>query len=300
MSIWQNIELDQKYSIEKKITLSEGYTPLSKITYSGIDIWIKREDYNPSKSFKDRGTALKLSELMSEGINEAVISSSGNAAISYLTYANNNNFNMHIVVSPNTNSSKLKLIKELIKEGNHQLYIESKARNFAAKISAQKAIPNLRASTDGSIINAYQTIGDEIKGRQFTDVFIPTSSGTGLVGMAQGLDLNVTSVHACQTAKVNPISSEFDKDFKVEESSLATSIVDNKSLRKPQVLKIIKESSGSGWTLENADIKHALEIAGRQLEENVSDTSALALAGAIKAIDKNSTGMKIVVIATGL
>ncbi|HEY9077508.1 MAG TPA: pyridoxal-phosphate dependent enzyme [Anaerolineaceae bacterium] len=69
------------------ITLGEGQTPLLWITWRGEPLGLKMESYNPTGSYKDRGTAALVSFLKSRGVNEAVEDSSGNAGASFAAYA---------------------------------------------------------------------------------------------------------------------------------------------------------------------------------------------------------------------
>lgn len=69
------------------VTLGEGDTPLLGAMVNGHDVYFKMESQNPTGSFKDRGTAVLLSFLLSRGIHEAVEDSSGNAGASFAAYA---------------------------------------------------------------------------------------------------------------------------------------------------------------------------------------------------------------------
>jgi threonine synthase len=69
------------------VTLGEGNTPLIWDTFDGSKIGFKLESLNPTGSFKDRGTALLLSHLLSRGVEEVVEDSSGNAGSSLAAYS---------------------------------------------------------------------------------------------------------------------------------------------------------------------------------------------------------------------
>ena len=82
-------------------------TPLIKFA----DVFLKREDLNPTGSAKDRAISLQVDYLKSQGFRAAVISSTGNAAISALYYCQKNSINLTVFVSSNINPEKLKLIQ---------------------------------------------------------------------------------------------------------------------------------------------------------------------------------------------
>ncbi len=69
------------------VSLGEGNTPLIWREIFGRRVAFKLEFLNPSGSFKDRGTVLLLSFLLSRGVTEAVEDSSGNAGASFAAYA---------------------------------------------------------------------------------------------------------------------------------------------------------------------------------------------------------------------
>jgi len=69
------------------LTLGEGDTPLVPANYAGLALWLKLESLNPSGSYKDRGSAVLLTQLAARGVREAVEDSSGNAGASFAAYA---------------------------------------------------------------------------------------------------------------------------------------------------------------------------------------------------------------------
>src|SRR3990170_1476527 len=69
------------------VTLGEGNTPLVWGKVNEYHIAFKLESQNPTGSFKDRGSALLVSFLLSRGVEAAVEDSSGNAGASFAAYA---------------------------------------------------------------------------------------------------------------------------------------------------------------------------------------------------------------------
>jgi threonine dehydratase len=81
-------------------------TPIVQID----NIYFKREDTNLTGSIKDRSVPIQLKNISSQGIYKAVISSTGNAAISASFFAHKYNIDLTIFVSPKVNQNKLKLL----------------------------------------------------------------------------------------------------------------------------------------------------------------------------------------------
>ncbi|KPL80085.1 pyridoxal-phosphate dependent enzyme [Levilinea saccharolytica] len=69
------------------VTLGEGQTPLVWVQRDGRSIGLKLESLNPTGSYKDRGTAVLISQLRARGAESAVEDSSGNAGASFAAYA---------------------------------------------------------------------------------------------------------------------------------------------------------------------------------------------------------------------
>jgi threonine synthase len=61
------------------ISLGEGQTPLIPLKDNNRTVWLKLESLNPTGSYKDRGSAVLLSQLAARGAGQAVEDSSGNA-----------------------------------------------------------------------------------------------------------------------------------------------------------------------------------------------------------------------------
>lgn len=69
------------------ISLGEGTTPLVWEDHLGAKIGLKLESLNPSGSYKDRGSAIIVSQLLGRKATRAVEDSSGNAGASFAAYA---------------------------------------------------------------------------------------------------------------------------------------------------------------------------------------------------------------------
>jgi len=69
------------------VHLGEGDTPLVRSSAFGREVMFKVEFFNPTSSFKDRGTAVLVSHLLARGVKSAADDSSGNAGSSFAAYA---------------------------------------------------------------------------------------------------------------------------------------------------------------------------------------------------------------------
>lgn len=310
MSIWDTKQV--RKSVDEHIellTLDEGGTQVENVKINGTNILLKREDQNPTGSWKDRGSAYKMTLMSNRETKEAVISSSGNAAISYLTYAQlMPNLKLHVVVSPKINPLKLEKIKQLL-DNRHQLHVVDQTRKTSIKIAAERGIPNLRASIDEEIVKGYWSLGFELaeilksKGDNTNSaLFCPVSSGTALVGLAQGLLMKLQDIYlmpqiyVCQTQSVAPMVNDLSTTETSSEASLADAIIDTIALRLHQVEKVINETNGGGFAITNNELVNAQEQISTH---KLSYTSLLSVAGFLR-VREHKKLKNVICITSGL
>ncbi len=77
--------------IKEHLSLGEGFTPLQKFRqlFSDLDIlfYIKKENLNPTGSFRDRAAAIMVSHALSLGYSKILCASDGNLGASIAAYA---------------------------------------------------------------------------------------------------------------------------------------------------------------------------------------------------------------------
>ena len=91
-NIWRFHELLPLQAPNLNLSLGEGGTPLIRAASLGMmlgcpNLFIKDERQGPTASFKDRQASITVAALKEAGIDEFVIASTGNVAISYSAYA---------------------------------------------------------------------------------------------------------------------------------------------------------------------------------------------------------------------
>lgn len=255
------------------------------------NIYFKREDLSTTGSAKDRAIPNQINNLLSQNFKSAVISSTGNAAISAQYFCSQNNVDLTIFVSPHTDPNKLSLLK------NYR--ISDKPISDAIKFSKQNNAYLLRQSTDESAIKGYSSLGKELTNElpNVTSVFFPASSGATLLGCSQELPSSV-KIFAVQSAYNCPISKVFTSDFHPESSNITDALTAKFVPLKSQVVSAIKNSSGSGLVISNSEILTAQKTL-ESYNINCSLEGALTLAGLRKAKTKFDIGQYPVVIITG-
>ena len=311
--IWKHKEIRKSINLEEPylLTLNEGDTPIDRINLGNLKLIVKREDKNPTGSWKDRGTAYKITEMKAKRVKNGVLSSSGNAAISFLEYSRlYPQLKLSILVSKNINQEKLSIIKKLIEGTKHELLITDQPRKLSVEVSAKQKIPNLRASFDDEIVKGYWSLGFEIfslvknqNNMKSVAIFVPSSSGTALVGLVNGLFIKVEEeykmprIFVCQTEKVHPFVEENNNE--TEESSLADAIIDSIGTRKPQISKIMNITNGKAYAISNLELVNAKKFIESKRINGLSYTSLLSIAGFLRAQEEGEKFKEVICIASG-
>ncbi len=252
------------------------------------NVFFKREDQNPTGSVKDRAIPGQIDYLISSGFKSAVISSTGNAAISTQYYCQQKNIPLTIFVSPHAHPQKLKLLKNVQK--SYQPISD------AIKFSKINHAYLLRQSTDPVAIKGYQSLGQEITKQlpRITSVYLPVGSGATLLGVAQILPANV-KIFAVQPAS-NPSLAKFWRQPYTPEKQTITDALSVKTLPlKDRLIDTINRHHGLGVIVQNQEVI----TAQNDLKSlSVCPESALAYAGFIKT--KKLAGAYPVIIVTGV
>ncbi len=252
-------------------------TPLEKFG----EVYLKREDKNLTGSAKDRAIELQVEQLIKLGFTKAVISSSGNAAISAGYFCQKNHVSLTAYLPIKIPNSKLALI-------NAQSIIVNATPISSAFRLSKSGYYFLRQSTDPIARVGYQQIATEILQQypQVSSIFIPVGSGATLLGISEKLPKTV-KIFAVQPASHCPIAGYFDHEF-IPETTTATDALSVKMLPLKQS---VVSACYSGIVVQNADV----------LTQNI-DTSAegnLAYAGYLKAKKIHPVGDYPIILLTG-
>lgn len=261
-------------------------TPLTKIG----QLYFKREDLNPTGSAKDRALPVQIENLLQQKYSTAVISSTGNAAISASYYCHQANIPLTVFVSPHINPKKLSLIKA---------HVIKSPRPISDSIKFSKSHKSylLRQSTDPHAQTGYGQIATEllIQLPEITSLIIPVGSGTTLLGVAKKLPKNV-KIFAAQSAANPTISSHFDSEYLPEEINITDSLTVKYLPLKKEIIAQIKQHHGSAATLSSLQINEQLNIV-KQLKASIE--TALSLAAIEKLKSTQDLGDFPVILVTG-
>ncbi|MEB3760296.1 MAG: pyridoxal-phosphate dependent enzyme [Desulfurococcales archaeon] len=166
-----------------KPILGEGNTPLVK----DKTVVYKLEYLNPTGSFKDRGVSLSVWIASRLGYKCVTVDSSGNTAISTAAYASRLGLESHIHVPAGADESKTRIVRFL----GGKLYIHNTREEayYNARREADKCYYIAHQSSP-IFLEGIKTLGEELSRdlrEESTDIVLPVSSGSLLLGVVRGL-----------------------------------------------------------------------------------------------------------------
>jgi len=305
--IWCFQQLLPRYRY--RATLGEGLTRIVDLRVNNMKIMAKMESQNPTGSFKDRGAALAVSMALSMDAKAVVEDSSGNAGIATACYSKTHGVSP-IIVAPST-APKGKL--DLIRLCGADVVI-ARDREHAAALAPRIAIERSGAYLPHTWlphhIEAMKTIAFEIH-YQVDElpeaIFVPTSSGTLLLGLYRGFkDLvrlgyrdRIPRLIAVQTRSFHPIYTAMKGgELEPDEENLADGISIKRPPRLREIVDAVNDSKGDVVVVSNQEIKGALkELISRGVI--VEPTSAVSLAGLLRSVESGSAFERAMVILTG-
>ena len=268
--------------------LGEGKTPLELdpglARWAGIDqLWVKREDLNPTGSHKDRGAVVQVAACVQEGQRVAVISSSGNAALSAATYGSSAGVSVVALLSPMTDPARVAVLRA----SGREWWSPTKPINYGIRLSRVRGWPDLRPSQSVEAVRGFRTLGEELANELLpgTAVFGYASSGATYAAMGEvfaerGCRL---PLHPVQAGLVNGISKAFGRPGDGRRSvvgDLGVKVSD----RAAAVEAMVRDGGGQAWWVDDGAITaagDALNARGYDVAPECSAALAgLALAGA--------------------
>jgi threonine synthase len=196
-SIWRYRELLPVTNPANIVSLGEGFTPLIHAKKLGKllgleRLYIKDERQGPTGSFKDRQASVAISVMKERGINEVVLASTGNVALSYAAYAAKAGIKLWTFVVETVPEEKLREIAlyggEVIKVRGTYDQTKIVAANFAEQegIFLDKGIKSLAG------VAGMKTVGYEIAEQMYWHApdwyFQSVSGGMGPLGVTRGFE----------------------------------------------------------------------------------------------------------------
>ncbi|MGP4049432.1 threonine synthase [Streptomyces sp. 2A115] len=263
------------------VSLGEGRTPLVPLR-DGVSA--KLDFLLPTLSFKDRGAVLLAELALRLRPRRVIADSSGNAGTAMAAYSARAQLPCTVYVPEGTSAKKLEQI------GAHgaRLEVVPGDREAAAR-AAREAADEEGTFYASHVFNPYFLHGtktyvhelwEDLGGRLPEVLVVPVGNGTLLLGAAlaiaelhaAGLIDRRPALYAVQSAAVAPLAHAWDEGAEdlVGVTPMALTFAEGIAIPRPprarQILRAVRESGGSFFTVTEDQIRHAQsDLASRGL-----------------------------------
>jgi threonine synthase len=301
--------------IARPITLGEGCTPLVEANWGDLRPHFKLEWFNPTGSFKDRGSAVLLSFLRQIGVDAVLEDSSGNGGSSMAGLGAAGGLRVKILAPASTSPAKIAQVRaygaevQLVdgpREESEAEAIRQSKQTFYASHNWQ---PFFLEGTKSFAYELWEDFGFKAP----DNVVMPVGAGSSLLGCAFGFRelkkagqiTKLPRLFVAQPLNCSPIDASFKAGVDTPVArDVHKTIAEGTAIKSPmrlrEIIMAVRESGGGAVALTEDAIVAALRRLARQglFAEPTSASAAAALdklvgGGAIRP------GETTVVILTG-
>jgi threonine synthase len=291
--------------IEKPITLGEGCTPLVQQAWGNLRPYFKLEWFNPTGSFKDRGSAVMLSFLRQIGVDTILEDSSGNGGSSMAGLGAAGGMRVKILAPASTSPAKIAQARAY---GADMQLVEGPREDSEAEAIRQSEDTFYASHNwqpfflEGTKSLAYE-LWEDLGFRAPDNVVIPVGAGSSLLGCAFGFRelreagqiTKLPRLFATQPLNCSPIDASFKAGVDTPVArDVRKTVAEGTAIKHPmrlrEIIGALRESGGGTVALKEDEIIAALRRMARQglFAEPTSASAAAALdklseAGSIKA-----------------
>jgi threonine synthase len=286
-------------SLDRRISLGEGCTPLLWVDVHGIPIRAKLEWFNPTASFKDRGTSVMISVLASQGITALLEDSSGNGGSSIAAYAAAAGIKAKILAPESTSTAKI------VQSRMHGAEVEMVPGNRTATSdeALRQSETRFYASHNwhpfflqGVKLLAYE-IWEDLGLTAPDTVLVPAGAGSLVLGCFIGFTELVTAgaipriprILVAQPKNCSPLALAYARgSHHAAQSDWGPTLAEGASITHPirdrEVLAAVRRSGGGFQTVTEREIRDSTCMLAAQglYAEPTSAIAAAALPGFVK------------------
>jgi threonine synthase len=286
--------------ISSPITLGEGCTPLVQKDWDDFRPFFKLEWFNPTCSFKDRGTTVMLSYLRQIGVSAVLEDSSGNGGASVAAFGAAGGMRVKIMAPAYTSTAKIAQIRaygaevqlvEGLREESEKEAIRQSDQIFYSSHNWQ---PFFLQGTKSIAYEIWEDFNFDVP----DNIVIPVGAGSNLLGchigfgelLAAGQIKKQPRLFAAQPLNCSPLDASFTAgvDTPVQREvhkTIAEGTAIAHPLRLREMIQALKDSGGETIAVTEDEIIAALKRLAR-LGLFAEPTSAGAVAAFAKLIER--------------
>jgi len=316
-SLWR-FRASLPVEIAKPISLGEGCTPLVQKEWDNFRPYFKLEWFNPTCSFKDRGTTVMLSFVRQLSIDAVLEDSSGNGGASVAAYGAAGGIRVKILAPAYTSPAKVAQVRaygadvQLVEGPREESEREAIRQSSQIFYSSHNWQPFFLQGTKSLAYELWEDFNFTVP----DNIIIPVGAGSNLLGChigfselrAAGQISKLPKLFAAQPLNCSPLDASFQAgvDTPVERpvhKTIAEGTAIAHPLRLKEMVGALKDSGGESVAVTEDEIVSALKRLAR-LGLFVEPTSASVAAAFAKltarGVIKEHENTVLVISGTGI
>jgi threonine synthase len=307
-TMWRYHELLPVEDLANIVSMGEGWTPLLRmpvleIEYGLSHVWIKREEQNPTGSFKARGFSAAVSLFREHGIKKAAVNSNGNAAAALAAYAARAGIEAHVILPKDC---PIYIVRECEHYGAFTYVVDGLIHDAGRIVEERQE--KVGWTSAGTMKEPGRTEGKKTMGLEIAEqlgwalpdtIIYPTGGGSGIIGLWKAfkelIELGwvkgpMPRLVSVQESGCDPLAEAIRNGGAVQPKDPDANVMPT-GLRVPYppdgnlLVSILKETGGTAVAVERKEIR---EVQGRLglLGVSASPEGAATLAGLIRLREK--------------
>jgi threonine synthase len=301
--------------IAKPISMGEGCTPMVEKEWGTLRPFFKLEWFNPTCSFKDRGTTVMLSYLRQLGIGAVLEDSSGNGGASVAAYGAAGGMKIKIFAPASTSPMKIAQVRaygaeiQLVEGPREESEAEAIRQSGETFYSSHNWQPFFLEGTKSLAYEIWEDFGYSAP----ENVIVPVGAGSSLLGcylgfkelLAAGQIERMPRLFASQPLNCSPLDASFSAGVDTAvprevRKTIAEGTAIKNPLRLRQMVAAIRETGGGTVAASENDIVAALKrLAARGLFPEPTSASAAAALDELEGRGAIRSRERTVVVVTG-
>jgi threonine synthase len=295
--IWRFANALPEVARDRRITLGEGATPLIAAPRlaeaAGLSqLYLKLEFCNPTGSFKDRGTALVVSQALAADAQEFIEDSSGNAGASAAAYAARAGLRCTIYAPASAPMAKLRQAEaygaRVVTVAGSRADVAAAARRAARAAKAYHLDHNSNQNFAAGVGTIALELRDELAA--LPPIVAPTGGGSIVTGIAgQFAAKSGSPLFAVQSDACAPVVRAFDAGWdSVPAVEAQPTIAGGISIAEPprgrELLSALRGSDGGAVSVSEEAIARWGKLLARLEGVYAEPTAAAAVAGVARLV----------------